>query len=146
MLPKRVRDWCRNANSDWASDAAVKWPLVLRAYAALGEDVPDAVRRKAAGATAAGAPPARRRKRKREPDDTPPARRPKAHYCPISHEIMRDPVVCPDGHSYEKEQLETWLRVKRTSPLTQQPIPDEAEFPRNHALRDAIERWCARIL
>ena len=56
---------------------------------------------------------------------------------------MRDPVVCPDGHSYEKEQLATWLRVKRTSPMTQQPIPEDAAFPRNHALRHAIEAFAA---
>ncbi len=56
---------------------------------------------------------------------------------------MRDPVVCPDGHSYEKEELLAWLRIRRTSPLTQQPIPDDATFPRNHALRNAIEAFGA---
>ena len=56
---------------------------------------------------------------------------------------MRDPVVCPDGHSYEKEELLAWLRIRRTSPLTQQPIPADANFPRNHALRNAIEAFSA---
>ena len=30
-------------------------------------------------------------------------------YCPISHEIMMDPVFTPYGHFFEKESIEQWL-------------------------------------
>ncbi len=31
---------------------------------------------------------------------------------------MRDPVVCADGHSYERAVIEEWLQDHDTSPLT----------------------------
>lgn len=33
-------------------------------------------------------------------------------------ELMRDPVVCADGHSYERSVIEAWLQKHDTSPLT----------------------------
>ena len=30
--------------------------------------------------------------------------------CPITAEVMTDPVVCADGHSYERDAIEDWLR------------------------------------
>ena len=42
--------------------------------------------------------------------------------CPISHEIMVDPVVAADGHTYEREALARWLSEKNSSPLTGQPM------------------------
>ena len=110
----------------WSSDPATKFELVLRAYAALGEQAPTSVRRKASA-------PRRRAAKRKRPG------RPESHFCPISREVMRDPVIAPDGHSYERAQLEAWLVVKRTSPLTQQRVPPGAALPRNHALRQAIE-------
>ena len=121
----------------WHEDPRTKWTFVLSAYSALNMRAPPKVHRAAARAAAALGGTARPRKRLRVAASHNP--RPVSHYCPISQEIMSDPVVCPDGHSYEKEQLTAWLRIKRTSPITQQTIPTDAEFPRNHALRHAIE-------
>ena len=80
----------------------------------------------------------RGRKRRRT---GPPPRAPGA-LLPISHEIMRNPVMCPDGHSYEKEELEAWLRVKRTSPSPSNPSPPARIF-RATTLRQAIEDFGA---
>jgi WD40 repeat protein len=39
--------------------------------------------------------------------------------CPITSEIMTDPVLCEDGFSYERAAISAWfLRDKRTSPMT----------------------------
>jgi hypothetical protein len=39
--------------------------------------------------------------------------------CPITSEIMTDPVLCEDGFSYERSAIETWFsKDKRTSPMT----------------------------
>lgn len=47
--------------------------------------------------------------------------------CPISMEIMSDPVYAADGHTYEKVEMERWLQTKTTSPLTNEvpsrPVP-----------------------
>eukprot|EP00415_Alexandrium_ostenfeldii_P003643 UN3643 len=37
--------------------------------------------------------------------------------CPISHDVMRDPVVAADGFTYERASIERWLTDHSTSPL-----------------------------
>jgi len=44
------------------------------------------------------------------------------HKCPITHQLLVDPVVAEDGHVYERRALETWLVTKRTSPTTNRPM------------------------
>ena len=29
--------------------------------------------------------------------------------CPLSRDIMRDPVICADGHTYDRPSIEFWL-------------------------------------
>jgi len=36
--------------------------------------------------------------------------------CPITYELMREPVVAMDGHTYEKHAIEKWLKTNHTSP------------------------------
>jgi len=59
--------------------------------------------------------------------------------CPISQTIMADPVVCADGHSYERACIEAWLASGRgTSPKTHMPLPHTNLVP-NLNLRSMIE-------
>ena len=37
--------------------------------------------------------------------------------CPITHDTIKDPVICPDGHTYEREALEKWVRQSGKSPV-----------------------------
>ena len=43
---------------------------------------------------------------------------PEAFMCPITSELMADPVSTADGFSYEREAITTWLEEHSTSPLT----------------------------
>ena len=45
----------------------------------------------------------------------PEATAPDALCCPISMEIMRDPVICADGHTYERADIEAWLANNRSA-------------------------------
>jgi tetratricopeptide (TPR) repeat protein len=64
-------------------------------------------------------------------------------YCPITKEIMTDPVIADDGHSYEKIAIEYWFVMGRfTSPMTNEPL-SSIKLIQNHALRKSIE--CIRI-
>ena len=38
--------------------------------------------------------------------------------CPITHELMSNPVVAEDGHSYDRNAIEHWFLVHNTSPMT----------------------------
>ena len=63
--------------------------------------------------------------------------------CPISLDIMRDPVLCEDGHTYERSAILQWLTTNPsnpTSPTTRQPISPQNIRP-NYALKAAISRW-----
>jgi Ras-related protein Rab-5C len=42
--------------------------------------------------------------------------------CPITHELMTDPVIMSDGHTYEREAISQWLAHNPTSPMTRQPM------------------------
>ncbi|KAM9765174.1 WD repeat, SAM and U-box domain-containing protein 1 isoform 2-T6 [Menidia menidia] len=61
--------------------------------------------------------------------------------CPITRELMRDPVIAADGYSYEREAIESWINTKnRSSPMTNLPLLTTLLTP-NHTLKMAIGRW-----
>ncbi len=53
---------------------------------------------------------------------------------------MRNPVICPDGYTYEKDAIVLHLRTSSLSPMTRQAVSSNALIP-NRALKDAIEAW-----
>jgi len=55
--------------------------------------------------------------------------------CPISKEVMTDPVVTADGVTYERNAIEQWLRTSRVSPRTGLLLSN-VELSPNYALRD----------
>ncbi len=63
--------------------------------------------------------------------------------CPIGHSLMRDPVICEDGHTYERENIEQWLRRRRVSPMTNQPLVAHQPLIANINLRQAIAAHCS---
>ncbi|CAM9205658.1 unnamed protein product [Ectocarpus sp. 8 AP-2014] len=58
--------------------------------------------------------------------------------CPITRELMRDPVIAADGHTYDREAIEMWLRNHDTSPKTGQPMEQLSLVP-NLNLRRLIK-------
>ncbi|CAN6313449.1 unnamed protein product [Urochloa humidicola] len=66
-----------------------------------------------------------------------------AHFrCPISLDLMRDPVTAPTGITYDRESIEAWLDTGRaTCPVTHAPLRHEDLVP-NHAIRRVIQDWC----
>jgi hypothetical protein len=68
-------------------------------------------------------------------------RLPEEFHCPITHEIMKDPVIAIDGHSYERSAIQEWFRRgQETSPRTNDPLQSQQLYP-NHALRNVIEKY-----
>ena len=59
-------------------------------------------------------------------------------YCPISGELMMNPVIGKDGHSYEKTEILRWLSKKKTSPMTREPL-QESDLTDNLTLKRAID-------
>ncbi|EEE58669.1 hypothetical protein OsJ_10087 [Oryza sativa Japonica Group] len=65
-----------------------------------------------------------------------------AHFrCPISLDLMRDPVTAPTGITYDREGIEAWLDTGRAvCPVTHAPLRHEDLVP-NHAIRRVIQDW-----
>ncbi|GMJ03356.1 plant U-box 23 [Hibiscus trionum] len=64
--------------------------------------------------------------------------------CPISLQIMKDPVTAATGITYDRESIEHWLLTCKntTCPVTQQPLPPDSDLTPNHTLRRLIQAWC----
>ncbi|CAL5367188.1 unnamed protein product [Camellia sinensis] len=62
--------------------------------------------------------------------------------CPISLELMKDPVIVSTGQTYECSCIEKWLEAGHdTCPQTQQRLTTTALTP-NYVLRSLIAQWC----
>ncbi|KAI3696846.1 hypothetical protein L6452_29426 [Arctium lappa] len=63
--------------------------------------------------------------------------------CPISLEIMKDPVTLSTGITYDRDSIEKWLFSQKNDvcPVTKQVVVD-IELTPNHTLRRFIQSWC----
>lgn len=62
--------------------------------------------------------------------------------CPISLELMRDPVIVGTGQTYDRSSIESWAATGNTTcPVTRLPLTDFTLIP-NHTLRRLIQEWC----
>ncbi|KAF8397982.1 hypothetical protein HHK36_016908 [Tetracentron sinense] len=69
---------------------------------------------------------------------------PQYFICPISLQIMKDPVTAVTGITYDRESIEHWLFSGRntTCPVTKQTLPKDSDLTPNHTLRRLIQAWC----
>ena len=42
--------------------------------------------------------------------------------CPLTKNIMEDPVIAEDGRTYERRAIASWVRLNASSPITGQPM------------------------
>ncbi|MED6222109.1 U-box domain-containing protein 13 [Stylosanthes scabra] len=62
--------------------------------------------------------------------------------CPVSLELMKDPVIVSTGQTYDRSSIEKWLQAgHKTCPKTQQSLTSTVLTP-NYVLRSLIEQWC----
>ncbi|KAK6939213.1 U-box domain [Dillenia turbinata] len=72
-----------------------------------------------------------------------------AFVCPLTKQVMQDPVTIENGHTFEHEAIEKWFRECRESgrkpvcPLTLKELRSTDLNP-SIALRHTIEEWSAR--
>ena len=62
--------------------------------------------------------------------------------CPITLDLMKDPVTLSTGITYDRESIERWFNEGNyTCPLTNQVVRNFDMIP-NHSLRIMIQDWC----
>ncbi|KAJ1401257.1 Zinc finger, RING/FYVE/PHD-type [Sesbania bispinosa] len=61
--------------------------------------------------------------------------------CPISLDLLEDPVTLCTGQTYDRSSIEKWLAAGNlTCPVTMQKLHDPSIVP-NHTLRHLIDQW-----
>lgn len=73
---------------------------------------------------------------------------PRSFYCPLTMEVMADPVIDAEGNTFERKALLHWLSHYGTSPVSRQPLNSNLIVP-NFALREIIHEamgasWVAK--
>ncbi|MED6143286.1 hypothetical protein PIB30_004789 [Stylosanthes scabra] len=62
--------------------------------------------------------------------------------CPVTLDIMKDPVTLSTGITYDRDSIDTWLQSgNNTCPVTKQLLTTSDVIP-NHAIRKMIQDWC----
>jgi hypothetical protein len=75
------------------------------------------------------------------PPPTPAATPPENLMCPISIDLLVDPVFAADGHTYSRAEIQAWLDTgKRTSPKTNEPLAHTILTP-NHLARSMVQEY-----
>ena len=77
------------------------------------------------------------------PESTSQAQPPSQFVCPITMEVMLDPVILASGHTYDRQSITAWLKTKKTDPMTGMRLRHTEMVP-NHALKSAIMEWLER--
>lgn len=60
--------------------------------------------------------------------------------CPISHDLMEDPVFLQDGNTYDRKNIENYLAFNQHSPLTNDYL-DDITLISNYNLKSQINEW-----
>jgi len=63
--------------------------------------------------------------------------------CPILQTVMKNPVLTPNGVTYEREAIVGWIKRSGTDPVSRKPLKEEQLVP-NRSLKDAIEAFQAK--
>ena len=58
-------------------------------------------------------------------------------YCPITGDLLNDPVSEPSGHTYERVSILTWLEKKKESPITREYL-EESMLTENIGMKRSI--------
>nr|ADI46213.1 CMPG1a [Nicotiana benthamiana] len=67
---------------------------------------------------------------------------PRNFTCPISLDLMKDPVTLSTGITYDRENIEKWIEAgNQTCPITNQTLRNGEPIP-NHSIRKMIQQWC----
>jgi hypothetical protein len=62
--------------------------------------------------------------------------------CPISLDLMRDPVIVSSGHTYDRISIAEWINSgHHTCPKSGQRLIHTALIP-NYALKSLVHQWC----
>jgi len=63
---------------------------------------------------------------------------PDVYYCPITFGLIHNPVIDPEGNTFERVAVETWIEKNESSPLTRTPLSIKDLYP-NLAITELLD-------
>lgn len=73
-----------------------------------------------------------------------PSQPPTELCCPISCDLMADPVIAEDGNTYDRASIQSWFgRGNATSPITREAMSVNVLIP-NRAIMSLIREYCSK--
>jgi sacsin len=67
-------------------------------------------------------------------------RPPRVLICPITKNLMTNPVQASDGHTYERSAIEEWFKTSQVSPVTKEPLKSLVVIP-SHTLKTMLDNY-----
>jgi hypothetical protein len=65
---------------------------------------------------------------------------PEHFICPLTMEMMKEPLFSKYGHNFERSAILQWLAHENTCPITRQPLTPSMLIP-DHSLRLRMKAW-----
>jgi U-box domain len=62
------------------------------------------------------------------------------YYCPLTLNLMKDPVLDRCGHCFDRDAITTWLQVHEMCPISRKPLHPQ-DLMEAVALKERIEQW-----
>ena len=59
--------------------------------------------------------------------------------CPITNDVMIDPVIDYEGNTYERSAILKWLQINNTSPVTRSPLRVDQLIPNRAILQFTVQ-------
>lgn len=60
--------------------------------------------------------------------------------CPLTQQILEDPVIASDGHTYERKAITEWLKKSKKSPI-ENNVLDNGNLIANNAIKKLVAEW-----
>jgi WD40 repeat protein len=70
---------------------------------------------------------------------------PEEFLCPITHELMKDPVIASDGYTYDRPAIVSWITREQRSPMTNSLLASTEVIP-NRTLKMMIQKFLDKPL
>ena len=61
--------------------------------------------------------------------------------CPITREVMKDPVIAEDGYTYERSAIVAWMEKGKTSSPMTNGLLNTKQLTPNRSLKMLIQRY-----
>ncbi|CDW86368.1 ubox domain containing protein [Stylonychia lemnae] len=65
-------------------------------------------------------------------------------FCPISNQLIEEPVISKYGHIYEKKSIMEWIKRKSACPITYKSLKNEDLIP-IYSLKQDIQEYKQRL-